>query len=148
MDVTEVRRGVERIEPIERRNAWLAVIDGAYDENATTTFRERLRLPVGRIESTLAQAPWLAGPVYSIADIDAYALVDPLRELAPAVVNAQSTPRIVDWLDRIAERPATRAARSRARRSRPPYGVRARRRAVALGLIPARREINSRRARG
>jgi hypothetical protein len=42
MDVTEVRRGVERIEPIERRNAWLAVIDGAYDENATTTFRERL----------------------------------------------------------------------------------------------------------
>ena len=131
MDVTEVRRGVERIEPIERRNAWLAVIDGAYDENATTTFRERLQLPVGRIESALAQAPWLAGAVYSIADIDAYALVDPLRELAPAVVNAQSTPRILEWLDRIAERPATRAARARARRADP-------RTAFVPGVEPSR----------
>ncbi len=131
MDVTEARRRIEQIAPIERRNAWLAVLDGAYDEYATSTFRERLKLPVGRIETTLAQAPWLAGPDYSIADIDAYALVDPLRELAPAVVNARSTPRILEWLDRIAERPATRAARARSRRADP-------RTAYVPGVEPSR----------
>jgi glutathione S-transferase len=127
----ELRRSIERIDPVERRAAWLAVIDGLYDDNATSTFRERLKVPVGRIESTLARSPWLAGPAYSIADIDAYALVDPLRELAPAVVNAQSTPRIIEWLDRIAARPATRAARARARRGDP-------RTAFVPGVEPSR----------
>ena len=130
-DMSELRRGIERIDPVERRAAWLAVIDGLYDENATNAFRERLKVPVGRIESTLARTPWLAGPAYSIADIDAYALTDPLRELAPAVVNAQSTPRILEWLDRIAERPATRAARARARRADP-------RTAFVPGVEPSR----------
>jgi len=130
-DTNELRRDVERIEPLERRNAWLAVIDGVYDDNATNAFRERLRVPVGRVESTLARSPWLAGPAYSIADIDAYALIDPLRELAPGVVNAQATPRVVGWLDRIAERPATRAARSRARRPDP-------RTAFVPGVEPSR----------
>ena len=78
------------------------------DESA---LRQRLSLPVGRMEATLAKAPWLAGPAYSIADIDAYAVVDPLRELAPESVNASATPRLMDWLARIAERPAVRAAR-------------------------------------
>ena len=60
-----------------------------------------------------------------------YALTDPLRELAPEVVNAQSTPRIFEWLDRIAERPATRAERARSRRADP-------RTAYVPGVEPSR----------
>jgi glutathione S-transferase len=88
-------------------------------------------MPIGRIESTLAKSEWLAGPSYSIADIDAYALIDPLRELAPEVVNPKSTPRTLEWLDRIAERPATHAARARARRTDP-------RTAFVPGVEPSR----------
>jgi glutathione S-transferase len=130
-DAGDLRRRIERIEPLERRTSWLAVIDGTYDATAQGVFRERLRLPVGRVEATLARSPWLAGPAYSIADIDAYALIDPLRELAPEVVNAQATPRTLDWLSRIAERPATRAARSRARSADP-------RTAFVPGVEPSR----------
>ena len=127
----ELRRDIERIEPIERRNAWLAVADGVYDDNATSIFRERLKAPVGRVESALARSGWLAGPAYSIADIDAYALIDPLRELASGVVNAQATPHVVDWLDRIASRPSTHAARARAHRPDP-------RTAFVPGMEPSR----------
>ena len=74
---------------------------------------------------------WLAGADYSIADIDAYALVDPLRDLAPEVVNAVQTPRLVQWLSRIAERPAVRAARARSRSGAPE-------RAFVPGVEPSR----------
>jgi len=61
----------------------------------------------------------VSGPGYSIADIDAYALVDPLRDLAPELVNDARSPRLIDWLSRIAARPAVRAARSRSRSGHP-----------------------------
>ena len=76
-------------------------------------------MPIGRLEAALATDAWLAGADYSIADIDAYALVEPLRDLAPEVVNAVQTPRLVQWLSRIAERPAVRAARARSRSGAP-----------------------------
>ncbi len=126
-----LRAQVERIEPVERRAAWLAVIDGEYDDAALAAFRPRLSLPVTRLEAALAQGPWLAGPEYSIADIDAYALVDPLRDLAPEVVNDAQTPRVMSWLARIAERPAVRAARARSRSGHPEQ-------AFVPGVEPAR----------
>ena len=120
-DTAALRARLEHVEPAERRSAWLAVIDGSQDEAALAAFRQRLSVPVGRLESALTKAPWLAGPDYSIADIDAYALVDPLRDLAPEVVNTAQTPRLMAWLARIAERPAVRAARARSRSGRPEH---------------------------
>jgi glutathione S-transferase len=130
-DAAELRAQLERIEPVERRAAWLAVIDGGHDETALAAFRQRLSLPVGRLEAALAKAPWLAGLDYSIADIDAYALVAPLRDLAPEAVNVAQTPRLMAWLARIAERPAVRAARARSRSGHPE-------RAFVPGVEPAR----------
>jgi GST-like protein len=115
-DPVALRAHIDRIEPVERRAAWRAVVDGSQDESV---LHQRLSLPVSRLEAALGKGRWLAGPAYSIADIDAYALVDPLRELAPEVVGAAATPRLMDWLARIAERPAVRAARQRSRSGRP-----------------------------
>lgn len=115
-DAPALRAQLERIEPIERRAAWLAVLDGSADVPA---LQQRVSLPVGRLEAALAKGPWLAGADYSIADIDGYALVAPIPDLAPEVVNAARTPRLVDWLARIAARPAVRAARARSRSGHP-----------------------------
>ena len=130
-DKATLRAQVEHIEPVERRSAWLAVIDGQYDDAALAAFRPRLSLPITRLEAALAQGPWLAGPDFSIADIDAYALVDPLRDLAPEVVNDAQTPRLMSWLARIAKRPAVRAARARSRSGHPEQ-------AFVPGVEPAR----------
>jgi glutathione S-transferase len=127
-DPVALRAQIDRIEPLERRAAWLAVVDARQDEAA---LRQRLAMPIGRLEAALAQHAWLAGDQYSIADIDAYALVDPLRDLAPDIVNVTQTPRLVEWLGHIAERPAVRAARARSRSSAPE-------RAFVPGIEPAR----------
>lgn len=115
----ELRARISVIEPIERRNAWLAVIDNAWDGRALEDLHRRLELPVSRIERALGSSRWLAGDEYSIADIDAFALLRPLPDLAPQVVNERKTPRISEFLARMHERPAVRAALARSRSGRP-----------------------------
>lgn len=115
-DGVALRAQLAAIEPLERRNAWLAVLDGTVDEAA---WQQRLAAPVSRLEKALTDADWLAGPAYSLADIDAYALVAPLRTLAPTVVNADATPHLAAWLARIDARPAVRTALALSRSGAP-----------------------------
>ena len=98
------------IEPLERRKAWAAVTDGTYDEAVLAAVRERLKAPLKRIESALAAGSWMAGADYSLADIDAFSLLNALPLLAPDVLNRQDTPRVVEFLERMRARPAVQAA--------------------------------------
>jgi glutathione S-transferase len=107
------------VEPVERRNSWLALVDGTYTPQILNTARERLKLPVSRLEQTLAEGSWLAGPRYSIADIDAFAMLRCLPDLTPELVNARDTPRIVDFLVRVEGRPAVKAALATSRSGKP-----------------------------
>jgi glutathione S-transferase len=110
---------IAMIEPIERRVGWSALLDGTYTPQILANARERLRLPVSRVEATLANGPWLAGPDYSIADIDAFAMLRVIEDLAPEVVNGAATPRILEYVSRIASRPAVSAALASSRSGRP-----------------------------
>jgi glutathione S-transferase len=107
------------IEPLERRTAWSAVVDGTYDDKSIGRAHERLKFPLGRLELTLGATPWLAGTAYSVADIDAFALLRPLPGLAPDLVNEQDTPRIVDFLDRMHARKAVKEALAMSRSGKP-----------------------------
>lgn len=107
------------VEPVERRNSWLALMNGTYTPQILDTARERLKFPVFRIETALAEAPWLAGPHYSIADIDAFAMLRCLPDLAPELVSARGTPRIADFLARMEARPAVKAALATSRSGKP-----------------------------
>ncbi len=118
-DPNQLKARLERIEPAERRAAWVAVIDGSYDEKTLAGVRERLAMPVRRFESALARTSWLAGSAYSVADIDAFAMLSPLPDLAPELVSASVTPRIVQFLHRMRERPAVQQALAVARTARP-----------------------------
>jgi glutathione S-transferase len=111
--------GLQSIEPLERRQAWAAVTDGTYGEAALAGVRARLMAPVKRIESTLAATPWLAGAEYSIADIDAFSLLNCLPPLAPDLINRDATPRTLEFLERMRERSAVQAALELSRSGRP-----------------------------
>jgi glutathione S-transferase len=54
-----------------------------------------------------------------LADIDAFAICNALPTLTPQLVNASATPRLSQWLARIRERPAVRAALGTSRTGRP-----------------------------
>jgi glutathione S-transferase len=110
LDRSQLERRIAAIEPSERRNGWLAQLNGTYSEAYLESVRERLSMPISRIETALGREPWLAGTAYSIADIDAYAMLWVLPDLVPAKVNTTATPRIADYLLRIGARESVRAA--------------------------------------
>ncbi|HTV50455.1 MAG TPA: glutathione S-transferase family protein [Steroidobacteraceae bacterium] len=114
-----LRTRIERIEPLERRQAWLAVMDGSLGEARLEAIRQRLHAVVRRYEATLSERSWLAGDSYSIADIDAFAMLAPLPQLAPDVVSEQATPAIMQYLQRVRARPAVREALASGRTARP-----------------------------
>jgi glutathione S-transferase len=119
LDPATLTARLRSIEPVERRQAWAAVTDGTYDEAMLANVRDRLKGAMKRIEATLAATPWLAGTEYSIADIDAFSLLNCLPALAPDVINRGATPRTLELLERMRERPAVQAALALSRSGKP-----------------------------
>jgi len=101
-----LRTAVESIEAVERRAHWRHALDGflpAQHETADAKIATVLDLA----ERQLADGDHLAGPAFSLADIDALPFIEPLRRLRPALIAAH--PRTDTWIDRILERPAVAA---------------------------------------
>jgi len=118
LDAAWVDRRIAAIEPIERRAGWLALRDGGCTDHVQAA-TDRLTAPVARVEKALQSGPWLAGPAFSVADIDAYPMLCVLPDLAPAAVNLAATPRISEYLGRIAARGSVREALRTARTEHP-----------------------------
>ncbi len=119
MDRTKLLTALAEVAPQERRLGWQALLDGTYTPQILATARERLKFPVSRLETTLKNDAWLAGPRYSIADIDAYAMLRAIPDLAPEVVNETATPHVCEFLARMSARPAVRAALAMSRSGKP-----------------------------
>ena len=118
-DAAPLRAAIASIEPLERRSAWAALADGAQHESAAAAALDRLAAPVRRAETALATSAWLTGADYSIADIDAFAMLSALPGLASTLVNQDATPHIMAFLQRMRARPAVRAALATSRTGRP-----------------------------
>lgn len=118
-DSAVVKAKIAAIEPVERRLAWSAVVDGSYDAAAVAAIREKLKFPVKRVEDALAKSAWLTGAGFSIADIDAFAMLSVLPDLAPDIVNAAATPRVLDFLARVRSRKSVEAALALSKTGKP-----------------------------
>lgn len=116
-ELAEFRERVADL-PKEKQSGWAAVwSDAEADEDQLANAEERVQRLIGRIEPVLADSGWLVGDDYSIADMEAFAHMHNLPELLPGIVGPKTTPNVIDWLARIAARPAVTAAISM-RRSR------------------------------
>ncbi|HEY2676863.1 MAG TPA: glutathione S-transferase [Steroidobacteraceae bacterium] len=120
-DRSQLELKIAAIEPAERQVGWRAALNGTFSEAYLESARERLSMPIARIETALARAPWLAGAAFSIADIDAYAMLCVLPDLAPTKVNPTATPGIVDYLARIAARESVGIALRMSRTGHPQH---------------------------
>lgn len=76
---------------------------GAHDNLAV--YAQELSRLYGILDHVLADRPFLAGSDYTIADISNWTWVD--RHQAHGIEIA-AWPRLIDWLGRIADRPATK----------------------------------------
>jgi len=114
-----VERFLSRISARHLQEGWRMAFADAYSADLLEDSERKVGIAVRRIEDTLATSPWLAGSTYSLADIDAFALCNSLPGLTPRLVNDKDTPRLLQWLHRIRERPAVREALAMSRTSRP-----------------------------
>jgi len=64
------------------------------------------------MESALAQHPYLAGPTYSLADINVLSSVERMPRWSPDLMNQTVSPRTWEWLQRLMARPAVKATYS------------------------------------
>jgi glutathione S-transferase len=105
-DPGKIRKAVGKIPIKERQAAWATAVGDAYTPEQLADSRRKIELAVKRMEEVLAKSPWLMGDDYSVIDINAYALASSLPRLTPEIVSAGSSPRLMNWLDRIRSRPA------------------------------------------
>jgi glutathione S-transferase/GST-like protein len=111
-DPEALEAAIKRIPMPERQTAWRKAIYGQFSEEELAESRRRILLGVQCLEDTLSERPWLAGAIYSIADMIGFNMVAALPAMMPDIAGDATTPRIMEWLRRMNERPAVRAIRT------------------------------------
>jgi glutathione S-transferase len=106
----EFEKLMARVPLKEQQDKWRTVAGESFSETQLEDCRRKLRVSVARFESALASGPWLAGSSYSLADINAYTLAAALPRMVPDAANDKTAPKLMQWLARMNERPAVRAA--------------------------------------
>ena len=103
----ELAEKLKLIPSKERQEAWLRVARRPYTEEERAAARAKLIELLDRMEAAMAQAGWLVGRAYSIADIAAVPFVKRIHEeIAPDEVTPAKHPRVSAWWDAIQARPA------------------------------------------
>jgi glutathione S-transferase len=113
-DQAELKKKIASIPVPERKAGWERATAGDYDDELVANAERKVELVVDRMEAALAASDWLVGEKYSIADINAFAMISGLSAAAPHIVNERDAPHVMDWSARISERPAVRAVLSAA----------------------------------
>lgn len=117
----EFDRIVARIPTRERQISWTAAVNNGFTEQQLSEARAAVGAFVKRMDATLAQRDWLAGDMFSLADILTFTNFYALPLSFPEFATESHAPHVLAWLRRIYARPATAKtfslARSIARRS-------------------------------
>jgi len=69
----------------------------------------KIGVSVRRLEERLGESEWLAGEMYTLADICNFAIANRMQFGFAEIVNTEATPNLVAWIERINARPAAQA---------------------------------------
>lgn len=106
----EFEAKVARIPLKEMQDKWRTSAKQGYTQAQLNEWTRQVRTSVQRMEVTLAETPWLAGDHFSLADVSCFAMAVALPDRPLFSVNAQDTPRVMDWHARMTARPGVKAA--------------------------------------
>jgi glutathione S-transferase len=108
IDKAEMDEILSRIPLDGPRRKWETVSSTGYSDEELSDARRRLGVAVGRAESSLAEHEWLAGPSYSLADVNAFSMLSGAERVLPEALSEQASPNTFAWLRRMEARPAVR----------------------------------------
>jgi glutathione S-transferase len=104
----EFEKALAKITIPSKRQKWLKAYNGFPQEDIGQA-RLGISRAVDRAEQVLAEHLYLAGPSYSLADINVLSSVERMPRWAPDLMNEKISPRTYEWFLRIMERPAAKA---------------------------------------
>jgi len=114
-------RIIARIPTKERRIAWQTAMSATFTEEQLSAARAAVGRGVMEMEELLEENAFLAGPAYTVADLESFANFYSLPMTVPDYANKDRAPRYIDWLIRIYNMAGTMEAfglaRSLARRA-------------------------------
>ena len=90
----------------ERREQWRRVAREPYTEGEMRRAAVSLRHVLGKMEQSLSRGPWLAGSMFSLADINMSPYAVRFGELEEHGIALAQFPRTQDWWARVQARPA------------------------------------------
>jgi glutathione S-transferase len=115
----EFENYVKRIPIYEQQVKWRNARNG-FDPKVLAEEMRKIEFSVKKLEARLKESKWLAGPDYTLADICNYAIAGGMERGFAELVNEKDTPHLVEWINRIRERPAAKKMYEAAPRMGPP----------------------------
>ncbi len=110
IEAGEFERLVARIPLHEQREKWRAARSGFSEADLANATR-KIEVAVDKVEKQLAQTPWLAGSMYTLADINFFSMCGmAVQRLFPEMNLEKRAPRLLEWVARMNARPGVQAA--------------------------------------
>jgi glutathione S-transferase len=106
----EFERLVARIPLYEQREKWRTARSGFSEADLANATR-KIEVAVDKVEKQLCSTPWIAGEMYTLADINFFSMCGMgVERMFPQIGNAKRCPRLLDWASRMRQRPGVSAA--------------------------------------
>lgn len=103
----EFEKVVANIPVPEQQLKWRRARNG-FPQDLLDEEMRKIEVSVRKLDDHLQDNEWLAGGVYSLADICNYAIAGGMQFGFSELVNKEDTPGLVRWIDQIAERDAVK----------------------------------------
>ena len=121
VEAGEFERLMARIPLYEQREKWRTARSGFSAADLANATR-KIEVAVDRIEQQLQITPWLAGDMYTLADINFFAIGGmALERLFPQMQVGSRAPHLTRWVARMFERPGVKAAFAMPDRTNPAF---------------------------
>ncbi|WP_321396921.1 glutathione S-transferase family protein [Emcibacter sp.] len=101
---------MERIPLPDQRKKWKTARAG-FSQEQLDEATSKIEIAVDKVNDQLGETPWLAGDMYTLADINFYCHCGMMVErMFPEMDIPNRAPRLVEWRDRMTARPGVKAA--------------------------------------
>jgi glutathione S-transferase len=121
VEAGEFERLMARIPLHEQREKWRTARSGFSEADLANATR-KIEVAVDKIEQQLQKTPWLAGDMYTLADINFFAIGGmALERLFPQMNVGSRAPHLTGWVKRLFERPGIKAAFAMPNRTNPAF---------------------------
>jgi glutathione S-transferase len=108
----EFEKLVARIPLYEQREKWRNARSGFSDSDLANATR-KIEVAIGKVEQQLANTRWLAGDIFTLADINFFtSCAVSVQRMFPEMAVEKRAPRLAEWIGRVNARPGVQAARA------------------------------------